>query len=987
MLIYVKVPLDWATTQNNLAIAYRERIAGDRRENLENAIACYELALQERRQDKVPLEWAATQNNLGIAYRERIAGDRRENLERAIACYELALLEWRQDKVPLYWAMTKHNLGEPYRNRIAGDRRENLEKAISCYELALQERRQDKVPLDWAATQNNLGNVYRERIAGDRRENLERAISCYELALQARRQDEVPLEWAMTHNNLGNAYRERIAGDRRENLERAISCYELALQERRQDKVPLDWAMTHNNLGNAYSERIEGDKGENLERAIACYELALQEWRQDKVPLDWATIQNNLGEAYRNRTEGERRENLEKAIACYELVLQERRQDNVPLDWAATQNNLGIAYFYRIKGERRENLENAIDCYELALQERRQDNVPLDWAATQNNLGLAYSDRIRGEKAENLERVIACYQEALKVRTRKAFPQNHAETLLNLGTTHQRSKQFASAYNTFESAIDTVESLREGIVSGEETKRKQAEEWNKLYSQMVEVCLELSKTTEAIEYVERSKTRNLVEQILNRDLKTIFPAEVATQLEKYRDDIAERQYQIQYGKAENLTALEQHLQQLRQQRNELQNRYLPVGYSFKFDSFQATLDDRTAIIEWYILNDKILAFIVKTQGEVTVWQSQPKDLKAFIDLVSQYLQNYYNQKEKDQWQNSLGEEFKKLASILHIDEILTQIPNHCDQLILIPHRFLHLLPLHALPVTNQDSENSPCLLDLFASGLGYAPSCQLLQQVQKRKRPNFKSLFAIQNPTEDLYQDYEKDLGAVSAIKKQFTDKDILKQANAKKTKIIHYDENTKLFTLNEKLAQAHNIFFFCHGFFNPNSSLDSGLQLADASLSLADIITHFKLNKCRLVTLAACETGIIDSNNVSDEYIGLPYGFLLAGSTNVVSSLWTVSATATALLMIKFYEELQTQSRITVALNTTQRWLRDTTTQGFQTWLKNSKLINELGRAERTQLKIRLNQYFTDKNCGSNTKPFELPFYWSAFFVTGKGV
>ncbi|NJM23460.1 MAG: CHAT domain-containing protein [Richelia sp. SM1_7_0] len=122
----------------------------------------------------------------------------------------------------------------------------------------------------------------------------------------------------------------------------------------------------------------------------------------------------------------------------------------------------------------------------------------------------------------------------------------------------------------------------------------------------------------------------------------------------------------------------------------------------------------------------------------------------------------------------------------------------------------------------------------------------------------------------------------------------------------------------------------------------------------------------------------MIDSNNVSDESIGLPYGFLLAGSTNVVSSLWTVSATATALLMMKFYEELQMQSNITVALNIAQRWLRDTTAQGFKNWLKNSSLSLAWRR--------ELEQYFTN-NYSTTTKPFESPFYWSAFFLTGKGV
>ncbi|NJL10081.1 MAG: hypothetical protein HC908_07665 [Calothrix sp. SM1_7_51] len=76
-------------------------------------------------------------------------------------------------------------------------------------------------------------------------------------------------------------------------------------------------------------------------------------------------------------------------------------------------------------------------------------------------------------------------------------------------------------------------------------------------------------------------------------------------------------------------------------------------------------------------------------------------------------------------------------------------------------------------------------MDLFPQGLGYAPSLQILQQVQLRQRPDFQSLFAIQNPTEDLYQGYEKDLGAVAAIKKQFADTSILKQDRAKNQQLL----------------------------------------------------------------------------------------------------------------------------------------------------------------------------------------------------------
>ncbi|MFM6270316.1 MAG: tetratricopeptide repeat protein, partial [Dolichospermum sp.] len=78
-------PQDWAMTQNNLALAYSDRIRGDKAENLETAIAYYQEALKVRTFDAFPQDWAMTQNNLALAYSDRIRGDKAENLETAIA--------------------------------------------------------------------------------------------------------------------------------------------------------------------------------------------------------------------------------------------------------------------------------------------------------------------------------------------------------------------------------------------------------------------------------------------------------------------------------------------------------------------------------------------------------------------------------------------------------------------------------------------------------------------------------------------------------------------------------------------------------------------------------------------------------------------------------------------------------------------------------------------------------------------------------------
>ena len=74
------------------ALGLGERESGTAR--LEEAVAAYRLALQERTRERVPLDWAGTQNNLGLTLSrlaERESGTAR--LEEAVATYHAALEE------------------------------------------------------------------------------------------------------------------------------------------------------------------------------------------------------------------------------------------------------------------------------------------------------------------------------------------------------------------------------------------------------------------------------------------------------------------------------------------------------------------------------------------------------------------------------------------------------------------------------------------------------------------------------------------------------------------------------------------------------------------------------------------------------------------------------------------------------------------------------------------------------------------------------
>lgn len=523
---------------------------GNRANNLEIAITGYEIALGIFTQDNFPQLWASLQNHLAVAYIERIRGEKAENLEMGITCFQSALQIYSLVNYPEQWAMTQNNLGRAYSQRIRGERAENLEMAIACFQLALQVQTRAVFPTQWAMAQKNLGITYSQRILGEKAENIEMAIHCFLAALEIYTRQDFPEGWADIQNNLAVAYAERIRSDRVENLEQAISCLQNALQVYTRQDFPYNWAETQSNLAVVYRQRIRGEQAENLELAVYCCQNALQVYTRQAFPINWAATMNNLGFAYCDRILGDRSENLEQAISCFEVALQLYSHEAFPVDWANTQNNLGIAYRDRIRGERAENIERAINFFENALQVYTRTSFPQQWAETQKNLGITYLERITSDRADNLERAIYCFQNALQVYTGAFFPRNNLETLFNLALAYQDTQQLTSAYDALTNIIDSLESFQGKTFYRWEIKREKqefTEQSNKVYQRMVEVCLQLGYTDKAIEYVERSKARSLVELLANYNLhpKGNIPDSILNELQRLRLEISIKQLQIE----------------------------------------------------------------------------------------------------------------------------------------------------------------------------------------------------------------------------------------------------------------------------------------------------------------------------------------------------------------------------------------------------------------------------------------------------------
>ena len=242
----------------------------------------------------------------------------------------------------------------------------------------------------------------------------------------------------------------------------------------------------------------------------------------------------------------------------------------------------------------------------------------------------------------------------------------------------------------------------------------------------------------------------------------------------------------------------------------------------------------------------------------------------------------------------------------------------------------------------------------------------------------------VQNPTDDLsYANLE-----VSVVGRGF-------QQSAENL----MGEAAQKDAVSMALQGAHCAHFACHGYFDFEFPLKSALALAGAetgeatqdedekqkiadstgqAISLETCLTlgeifGLNLEQCWLVTLSACETGLTDFRSLTDDSVGLPSAFLYAGSPNVVSSLWAVNDISTALLMAKFYENLQTQSSVAVALNRAQCWLRGVRGDELKQWVEEMRL------ALKPTLKLALQRQF------SQEYPFQSPYHWAAFCAIGQ--
>ena len=368
---------------------------------------------------------------------------------------------------------------------------------------------------------SNFSSLIKEFPLGNRAQNIEISITGLEMTRKVYSREVFPLKWASTQNNLGNAYRDRILGDETENIKQALAFYQNTLEVFTREEFPEDWARTKNNLAMAYAQIIRGKKAYNQELALANYQDALEVYSREAFPRQWAMIQNNLVDISIKRLENNLY-NGEIAIKYCQSALEVFTREKFPLHWAKSQHNLAATYLFRSKGERLDDLEIAFTHSQEALQVHTRNNFPYEWAFTQRILGLIYK-----EKGE-IESAIECWQLSLEIFTSALLPVECFGSGLLLGDTAFITENWRVAIQGYKKAIEAVEKRREWATNEAARQEIQLNAID-VYIKMVQACINDGQIEKALEIVERSKSRNLVELLANSELE---PKDASDQLKQ-----------------------------------------------------------------------------------------------------------------------------------------------------------------------------------------------------------------------------------------------------------------------------------------------------------------------------------------------------------------------------------------------------------------------------------------------------------------------
>lgn len=476
----------------------------------------------------------------------------------------------------------------------------------------------------------------------------------------------------------------------------------------------------------------------------------------------------------------------------------------------------------------------------------------------------------------------------------------------------------------FKQAIELIEKMRAPLPAEEFRVAFVADKLTP-YMELVRICLaDSDRIVEALGYLERARARALIDMLggalrFRVKARDNFEAELIGQLQELHEELnwfysqinrrpdseqalnsvaIEDLYMAAFEREARVLEITRQLQQRGQMNERGGTRAAPLlsqVEALDIAQIQRELGAHTALVEYFSLDDELLAFVI-TQEHVEVVRNLGHEDQIAALIAQVHFQNGAFRYGTDHLGALVDQLTARMRYYLRrlYDLLLKPIEPRLGtrRLVVIPHRTLHYVPFHAL------CDETGYLIQ--RREVCYAPSVSVLHHCLARPQQSFERALLLGIPDARTPHVHAE----ISALAPLFPQS------------VTLLDEQATLAALCEHAPEVDLLHLACHGHFRPDNPLFSSVRLADGWLTVRDA---YDLDlRCTLVTLGACETGL-STVAPGDELIGLARGFFAAGTPSVLVSLWTVDDESTAAFMIGFYERLRAGENPAAALRHAQ--------------------------------------------------------------------
>jgi len=298
-----------------------------------------------------------------------------------------------------------------------------------------------------------------------------------------------------------------------------------------------------------------------------------------------------------------------------------------------------------------------------------------------------------------------------------------------------------TAIEGYELAINAVEQSRSWSTTDASRQEILAESID-VYENIIQAYINSGKIDKAIEYVDRSSSKRLVDLMASNDLYAggeippevqqylqqhdTLQAQIDAERERLQAESDSRQQQTDKPTDKGSLALARatreaatqtiiELEAQKQQVWEQMRRLDPVLAGevqvtpLDFATIQKLLDSpKTAILNFFTTNNDTHIFIIYKNQSPQLHTCTGFGYQTLQELVvDEWLNPYLNKKNDGGiWFAKISEFLQRIAEKLQLTTLVEKHLTNIEELIIIPHLFWHQIPFAALPLTRPTQNNS-----------------------------------------------------------------------------------------------------------------------------------------------------------------------------------------------------------------------------------------------------------------------------------------